>query len=151
MVEDNNLSLAQGFINTTWKTYGEQMKTGSEWYRRFRSSHIPVDQWKSYKGYQNMVDAFDGFSRGVFVHFEDMPIAEVSIYTADGTRLISTDQSRIVSLQGGNMSLLSANPPTAQHDDGTFDKALQGKPASTVMMDQPFVRGRWYGDQGRAH
>jgi two-component system cell cycle sensor histidine kinase PleC len=140
VVENNNVSLAQGFINTTWKTYGPQMKTGAEWYQRFRGSHIPVDQWKNYHGYQDMIDAFDNFSRGVFWHFEDMPIAEVSIYTADGTRLISTDQSRIVSPQGGGMSLLSANPPMATRDDGTFDKALLGQPASAVMLDQSFVR-----------
>ena len=30
VVENNNVSLAQGFINTTWKTYGEQMKNGTE-------------------------------------------------------------------------------------------------------------------------
>ena len=88
-----------------------------------------------------MIDAFDSFSKGVFWHFEDMPIAQVSIYTADGTRLVSTDQSRIISAQGGNMSLLSARIlPKAQRDDGTFDAALKGKPASTVMHDQPFVR-----------
>ena len=140
VVENNNLSLAQGFINTTWKTYGEQMKNGTAWYQRFHNSNIPVDQWKNYRGYQDMIDAFDNFSRGVFWHFEEMPIAEISIYTADGTRLISTDQSRIVSPQGGDMSLLSAKPPTAQREDGTFDLALRGKPASTVMLNQPFVR-----------
>jgi len=140
VVENNNVSLAQGFINTTWKTYGEQMKNGTQWYQRFRSSHIPVETWKNYNGYQNMIDAFDNFSKGVFWHFEDMPIAEVSIYTADGTRLISTDQSRIISPQGGNMSLLSAKPPTVDHEDGTFDAALKGKPSSAVLLDQPFVR-----------
>jgi two-component system cell cycle sensor histidine kinase PleC len=148
VVENNNVSLAQGFINTTWKTYGEQMKTATGWYMRFRNSRIPVDQWKSYHGYQDMIDAFDNFSRGVFRHFEDMPIGEVSIYTADGTRLISTDQSRIISPQGGNMGLLSATPPKADRADGAFDEALLGKPASTVMLDQPFVRPDGTGTHG---
>ncbi len=148
VVENNNVSLAQGFINTTWKAYGDQMKAGTGWYQSFRRSNVPADQWKKYRGYDDMVSALDNFSRGVFRHFEDMPIAEVSIYTADGTRLISTDQSRIVSLQEGNMSLLSPNPPKLGKDDQAFARALAGKPASTVMVDQPFVRPDGTATQG---
>lgn len=139
VVENDNISLAQGFINTTWKNSSEQMKSAMQWYQRFRGAHVAPDAWKNYHGYQEMVDAFDGFSKGVFRHFEDMPIAAISIYATDGTRLISTDQSRIVSLHGG-MSLLSANPTMADRTDGTFEAALKGKPASAVMHDQPFVR-----------
>jgi len=86
VVDNNNTSLVQGFINTTWKAYREQMKTGADLYHKFHASGVEVSQWKNYKGYQEMVDALDSFSRGVFKHFEDMPIVEVSIYTTDGTR-----------------------------------------------------------------
>ncbi len=140
IVDSNNTSLVQGFINTTWKNYRDQMKSGIELYQRFHASGVPVAQWKNYKGYQEMVDALDNFSRGVFKHFEDMPIVEVSIYTTDGVRLISTDQSRIVSAQGGGSSLLSASPPQASRSDGTFDKALAHERSSVVLENQPFVQ-----------
>ncbi len=139
VVDNSNTSLGQGFINTTWKTYREQMKTGAEWYRKFRASRVPVEQWRNYNGYQAMVDALDNFSRGVFWYFEDMPIVGVSIYTPDGTRLISTDQSRIVSARD-TTSLLSAAPPQATRADGTFNRALSGEHGSVLLEDQAFAR-----------
>jgi two-component system cell cycle sensor histidine kinase PleC len=147
VVETSNASLAQGFINTTWKTYRDQMKAGAYWYHQFRASGVPADQWKNYKGYSDMVTALDNFSRGVFMYFEDMPIAEVSIYAPDGTRLISTDQSRIISPNEAS-SLFSASPPKAMLDDGTFNKALHGEQASAVMENQPFVRPDGTATQG---
>lgn len=147
VVEDNNTSLAQGFINTTWKAYRDQMQLGADWYHKFQESHVSVNQWKDYKGYAEMVGALDNFSRGVFKHFEDMPIVEVSIYAPDGVRLISTDQSRIVSAQGSS-SLISATPPVAQRTDGTFARALNGETSSAVLEDQPYVRADGKAVQG---
>ena len=140
VVDDNNASLAQGFINTTWKTYGEQMKTGAQWYSSFRSSGVKADQWKNYKGYQEMVTALDNFSRGVFKHFEGMPISGISIYLPDGTRLISTDAdpAHLSSSQGSNV--LSQNAPEALHDDEAFNKALANDISSTILEDQPITK-----------
>lgn len=136
VVKDNNKSLAQGFINTTWKIYNYRDQV--EWYHKFRASGITAERLKNRPDYPTIVAAFDKFSDDVFKHFEDMPIVGVRIYTSDGTQLISRDQSHILSAKD-NAGLLSDNPPQAPRDEG-FEKARAGETWSTVLEDFPFVK-----------
>lgn len=144
VINDNNTSLAQGFINTTWKEYGPRAKVATEQYRKFLASRIPFADWKRYREYVEMVGALDDFSRSVFKHFEDMPIAGVSIYTTDGIRLVSIDQSNSVSGQGlkdgMRPAVVSADPPRIPFNDKQFETALTGVITSVPLQDQPIVQ-----------
>ena len=144
VVENNNSALAQGFINTTWKNYRDRMVAGATLYNRFRASGVASEQWKNYTGYQEMIDALDEFSRGVFKNFEDISVAGVNLYTTDGTRIIAIDQSNIVSTKGNSkqnsMSLISSTPPSIDHNNIEFSRSLTGVTTSVVLENQSFAR-----------
>lgn len=143
IVEDNNTSLAQGFMNTTWKDYRDRMRFASEQYKRFLESRVAFADWEKYRGYNEMVGTLREFSRSVFKHFEDMPIAGVSIYTTDGIRLVSIDQARALPSQPkDNMSnlVVSADPPRIQPGDLAFAKSLTGAVTSISLEDQPIIQ-----------
>ncbi len=145
VVEDNNTSLAQGFINTTWKEYRDRTKSATEQYKRFLASHINSNEWERYKGFSEMYSALNDFSKGVFKHFESMPIAGVSIYTTDGVRLVSIDQSNAISRQGlkdnsTRQLLVSADPPRIAFGDKAFTKALTGVVTSSALDNQPITK-----------
>ncbi len=80
VVQQNNLSLSQGFINTTWRKYR----------RLFTEilADVDVKEWPKDK-------YFVKFSEDAFRYFEDIPIARVTIYNAKGKPFLKTDQSRI--------------------------------------------------------
>src|SRR5438045_2864541 len=69
VVEQNNISLAQGFSNTVWKRYR----------RLFTEilAETDVHQWP-------LDQRFIQFSRESFRYFEGIPIAKLNIYTAKG-------------------------------------------------------------------
>lgn len=143
VVEDNNTSLAQGFINTTWKEYRTRVKPATDSYKRFLASHISFDEWKKYRGYTEMYEALEEFSKGVFAHFEDMPIAMVNIYTTDGIRLVAIDQSNIISgqaRQGGTSNVISADPQRVPATDKAFATSLTGVVSSSALENQPITR-----------
>ncbi|MEI6730167.1 MAG: HAMP domain-containing sensor histidine kinase, partial [Pseudomonadota bacterium] len=144
VVKNNSTALAQGFVNTTWKTYRDRMKSGEALYDKFSKSGIAPEKWQGYNGYKEMVEAFDDFSRGLFKHFEEIPIADVSIYDAKGIRLASIDQSKILEVQGNkahaSSGLISLNPPKAEIEDGAFGQALTGVATSVVLENQDVVR-----------
>ena len=144
VVENNNSALAQGFINTTWKNYRDRMISGASLYNRFRASGVAPEQWKNYNGYQEMIDALDDFSRGIFKYFEDIPVARVNLYATDGTRIIAIDQSNIVSTKGdsknNSASLISKNPPSIDIADIYFNQSLSGLTKSVALENQRFSR-----------
>jgi len=142
VANNSNASLAQGFINTTWKNYRTQMHAGMEWYNKFRASGVPYDQWKNYHGYSEMMNDFsvlDAFSRDVFKYFEDTPIVEATIYSAGGIRILSVNQSSALSPQNTE-GMFSTSPPQAERKDGAFDKAIAGTMSGGVVENQAFVR-----------
>ncbi|HEU5046411.1 MAG TPA: HAMP domain-containing sensor histidine kinase [Rickettsiales bacterium] len=143
IVEDNNTSLAQGFINTTWKDYRDRMRFASEQYKRFLESRVAFSDWQKYRGYNEMVSTLRDFSRSVFKHFEDMPIAGVSIYTTDGIRLVSIDQARALPSEpkdGTSNLVVSADPPRIQLGDQAFSKSLTGVVTSISLEDQAIIQ-----------
>ncbi len=137
VISKNNSALAKVFINTTWKTYRDREREGESLYKKFKSSGINPDQWSKYKGYQEMVDAFNDFNRGVFKYFEDIDIAQVNIYNPDGTSIISIDRSNI---EQGTSGLMSSNALNINPSDSEFAKARSGNISSVVLENQS-IRG----------
>lgn len=141
IVNSSNASMARNFQNTAWKTHREQIHAGLEWYKKFRASGVAGDQWKNYSGYQEMVAALkmlDPMSRDIFKHFEDSPIAEVNIYSTDGVKLVSVNQSHTLIVQDAlKIGTAATLKPL---DDKDFEEVLNGNISNGVMTDQPYVR-----------
>ncbi len=139
IVNSSNASMARKFQTDAWKDYHDHLTVGLQWYRKFRASGVPAAQWKNYSGYKEMIDSFaalDKFSRELFKNFEDTPIAEANIYTYDGVRIVSVNQSHTLWTQ--DMTALAS--AQSYKDDHDMAQALQGDVMNGVMFDQPFIR-----------
>lgn len=101
LVTRNNRVLLQGFINNLWKDHRMvKMLT------LFRKNEIPQANWIKYRGYkENMAD----FSADVFRYFEGMPVVKVTIYSADGSKILSLNQVQILDNDIDNTVRLSDN------------------------------------------
>jgi len=86
VVEQNSISLTQGYTNTIWRRYK----------RLFTEilKDVPVSEWAKDK-------RFIRFSKDSFRYFEGIPVAKLNIYTADGERFLSTNQSEIILVKDG--------------------------------------------------
>lgn len=156
VVEDSNKSLAQGFINAPWKEHHDRMRSATEKYREFLGSGVNFVDWKKYKGYEEMYSTFDDFTKGTSKYFEGMPITGVRIYTRDGIRLISLEESGLTAKQGvikngvftpfsGSAAadvtqVLTASPVRIPSTDKEFGEALTGVPTSLVLENQKIMR-----------
>lgn len=140
-VNNSNNNMARNFQNTTWKAYREQVRTGLDWYQKFRASGVQATEWHKYNGYQEMITAFgvmDHFSRHVFKHFEDSPIAEINLYTQDGVRILSVNQSHTIWVQ--DPKTIGSATPVKPSEDVDFASVLGGSVASGVMDEQSFIK-----------
>ncbi len=101
VVEQNNVSLSQGFINTIWRRYD----------RLFNEilADVPTADWPGDK-------RFIRFSRDAFRYFEGLPIAKVNIYNGDGAPFLSTDQSEII-VSGKQGALLFSQGSSVTAED----------------------------------
>ncbi len=88
LVLKNNKVLVQGFINNLWKKHRMV-----EMLRLFYKHNIPESRWNRYRGYE---ENYKRFQLDVFKYFEEMPIVQVNIYTANGNPLISLNQARML-------------------------------------------------------
>jgi two-component system cell cycle sensor histidine kinase PleC len=86
VVEQNSISLTQGYTNTIWRRYK----------RLFTEilKEEPVSEWAQDK-------RFIRFSKDSFRYFEGIPVAKLNIYNAKGERFLSTNQSEIILVKDG--------------------------------------------------
>ena len=131
LVNNTSTALAQGFINTTWKQNREVV---TRYYATFKASNLPRADWKKYQGYTEMVNGFTALSKDSFKYFEEMPIVKVSIYTPDGMRIITVDQSRIAPANNPASTMFSAEPDAVAGTQ-VFKDALAGKTTHTIEED----------------
>ena len=79
LIQRNSAALSQGYINSAWKKHHDIML------RLFR---IPITSWRNYK-------EFRAFSDDSLLYFEEMPIANITLYTPDSSFILSTMPQRI--------------------------------------------------------
>lgn len=112
IVENGNISLAQGFTNSVWKPY---------------NAHIEL--FKSKSPSERQIDEnFTAFSRAAFKYFEDIPIARVTIYGSDFKPIINTDQSHVGVPETGS-----------EIDNATvFMESVKGGISSRILPDTAY-------------
>ena len=112
LVERNSKALGQGYINSAWKKHHDIM---------MRLYRIPITSWRNYKEFRD-------FSQDTFLYYEEMPIANLTIYTAEGNYILSTMNNRVTGQQ--NEAL----------DQEMFRKARSGSVVSKIMKDEKFLK-----------
>jgi two-component system cell cycle sensor histidine kinase PleC len=135
LVNNNSTSLAQGMINTVWR----QDHATIELYSRFAASGVPQKDWPRYQGYAEMTSGFRKLSKDVFKYFEDMPIVGVNVYMADGTRIISVDQSHIVPADTLT-NVMNGSQGGQKLQQGALEIARRGKVSHLMDVDGTFTR-----------
>ena len=135
IVEHNNISLAQGYQNTTWEKHYKNINTMKI---LEKNGKMPRDQWHRFQEFSN-------FIADTFTHFEGVKVARLKIYTETGGAPILTlsqgDQNII------NSGRVGADAPQPQsdvlsEDNATreiFGSALAGRPASRIVEDADFL------------
>lgn len=127
LVMTNNRVLVQGFINNLWKEH--QMV---QMLNLFHKNNIPQNMWSHYRGYK---ENYDQFSRDVFHFFEGMPIVKVTIYSSDGSKLLSLNQAQILDAETDNTLSLPDNGIALD----AVGEALQGNGLSQMLEGAEFV------------
>ncbi len=112
LVEKNNEALAQGYINSAWKTHHNVLV-------RLRQV-VDISKWNLYK-------EFRAFRDDTLQYFEEMPVSEVNIYTPQGQLIVSTDPSR-------QTAKISAGESEA------FQVAAQGVSQSSILTDVDYLQ-----------
>lgn len=112
LVQRNSAALSQGYINSAWKKHHDIML------RLFR---IPITSWRNYK-------EFRAFSDDSLLYFEEMPIANITLYTPDTSYILSTMPQRVTGHRNNKL------------DPEMFKQALQGKPVSKIMKGEEFLK-----------
>lgn len=115
-IEQSNVSLAQGFINTTWKKHRAMLQ---------ELAGVSVKDWPKQKG-------FIGFSKDAFLYFEEMPVAKMNVYTAKGKRFLSTNQSKIIYFDE------KAQLASKEMRKEDFKAALSGRIRSRILENTGF-------------
>lgn len=119
VAERSSISLAQGFINTTWKKHLPNIR---------RLSAIDTALWGKYK-------EFRSFSEDTFRHFEGVPVTQLNIYTRDGSRVLSVNQDADIRYTGG--ASIATLPEDSETRRG-FAEAIAGKSYSQIIEDSTF-------------
>jgi len=126
LVLKNNKVLVQGFINNVWKSHRMVEMLGL-----FDKHGIPRGDWHKYRGYKELSEEF---GRDVFTYFEETPIVQVSIYTANGEKIVSMTQGRILS-DVTQTTVKTAEPENAA---GLLDIAKKGEIGAKLLEDATF-------------
>ncbi|MCC7259617.1 MAG: hypothetical protein IT567_01130 [Alphaproteobacteria bacterium] len=114
IVEQGNVSLSQGFINTTWKKHSTLFD---------ELSRVDVPKWARYP-------AFIEFSRDAFRYFEEIPVTKINVYTTSGKRFLSTNQTEISFFSAEN----TPQNRTETYREG-FQMALKGEVYSRIVPE----------------
>jgi len=119
VAEKSSISLAQGFINTTWKKHLPNIR---------RLQQVDTSQWAKYK-------EFVAFSEDTFRHFEGVPVTQLNIYTPQGKRVLSVNQdAEIQYVSEANINTL----PEGDENAIGFATAKRGEPYSRIVEDSTF-------------
>lgn len=116
IAETNNISLAQSFINTTWKKHLPNLK-------RLRA--INTSLWGNYREFRQ-------FTEDTFRHFEGVPVPQLNIYTGNGTLVASISRDAEISYTG---SPTDRSIPDDADSAALFNQAMAGSVASQVVED----------------
>lgn len=116
MAETSNFSLAQGFINTTWKKHLVNIK---------RLGAIESTLWGKYKEFRT-------FSEDTFRHFEGVPVTQLNIYTSEGILVATVSRDAEISYSSDAPTQLLAEDEETQ---AVFRQALQGRVDSRIIED----------------
>jgi two-component system, cell cycle sensor histidine kinase PleC len=119
VAEKSSISLAQGYINTTWKTHLPNIK---------RLSALDTAKWKIYK-------EFVTFSEDTFRHFEGVPVTQLNIYTPSGEQVLSVNQD--AEIRYTSETSINALPADSETRQG-FAQATRGEPYSRIIEDSEF-------------
>lgn len=119
VAEKSSISLAQGYINTTWKAHLPNIR---------RLSAYDVSKWKQYK-------EFVTFSEDTFRHFEGVPVTRINIYTPSGEQVLSVNQDAEINYS--NETDITALPVENETRQG-FARAKKGSPYSRIVEDFEF-------------
>ncbi len=125
LVIKNNQVLTQGFINNVWKSH-EMVKMLA----LFSKHKVTPENWHRYRGYK---ENFENFNRDVFKYFEEMPVVHVTVYDRNGAKLLSFNQSQILSKTDKGVQ---SDDPSASRN--TVKRALSGSIASTILQNSKF-------------
>lgn len=119
VAEKSSISLAQGFINTTWKKHLPNIR---------RLQQVDTSQWAKYK-------EFVAFSEDTFRHFEGVPVTQLNIYTPQGKRVLSVNQdAEIQYVSEANINTL----PEGDENAVGFATAKRGEAYSRIVEDSTF-------------
>lgn len=141
IVNNSNSTMARNFQHKLWSAYRERLHSGLDWYRKFLASGVPAERWKEYNGYADMIADFsvlENLSRDVFKQFEDSPIVEVNLFSTNGVRLLSVNQSRNRVVQ--DMNTISAAKTGFTADDKNYSRVLGGEEIKEVMLNQAYTK-----------
>lgn len=119
VAEKSSVSLAQGYINTTWKTHLPSIR---------QLSAFDASQWKRYK-------EFVRFSEDTFRHFEGVPVTQLNIYTPGGERVLSVNQD--AEIRYNTDSAITSLPEDDETRRG-FAQAKSGVPYSRIIENSEF-------------
>ncbi|MBN8531162.1 MAG: hypothetical protein J0L97_04790, partial [Alphaproteobacteria bacterium] len=114
----NNISLAQGFINTTWKRHRRVLEALQAY---------EVKDWQRFK-------QFVDFSQDAFRYFEEIPVAKLNLYTVKGARFLSTDPSEIIFFDQESTNILKSSLGGGE-DKSIFAKAAAGSATSRLVPE----------------
>lgn len=119
VAEKSSVSLAQGYINTTWKTHLPSIK---------QLSALDTSKWKRYK-------EFVKFSEDTFRHFEGVPVTQLNIYTPGGERVLSVNQDAEITYT--SEAAIDTLPEASEVRQG-FAQAKRGQSYSHIIEDSEF-------------
>lgn len=119
VVEKSSVSLAQGFINTTWREHLPNIK---------RLKAVDTSIWGKYK-------EFRAFSEDTFRYFEGVPITQISIYMPDGSRVLTINPDAEIHYAGDKSEGSISQDETTR--DG-FKAAIAGQTHSQIIENATF-------------
>jgi two-component system cell cycle sensor histidine kinase PleC len=126
LVTRNNKVLVQGFVNNLWKDHRMVKMLAL-----FKQNKIPAADWPRYRGYkENNLD----FQQDVFRFFEGMPVVKVTLYSADGSKLLSLNQAQILDAEVDNTVMLEDNGVATD----AVNMALVGNEQIQLLQDARF-------------
>lgn len=119
IAEKSSLSIAQGYVNTTWKEHLSNLR---------RLSQLDISTWSRYK-------EFVAFSEDTFRHFEGVPVTQINLYTAKGEKVLSIAADAEIHYNN------EAAVPTLSNDENIrarFAEALRGEVTSQIVPNSSF-------------
>jgi len=119
IVDQNNASIIQGFVNSIWKQYNKSFN---------KMSPEEIREWRKSEEYQR-------FSNQFYKYFEEMPIIEVKLHTKGVDSFISKNAMEINEDKSGFFDITGTN---TQNIITGRRFALMGQTSSTIIPKAKF-------------